>query len=211
MTFIRPVTPVSSDPVPDGSVTNAKVAATAAISADKLADGTNNKVFTAAEKTKLASGVIGTAVGNVVSFIGASAQWTRVNILNDPSAESGWADRLAFYFDADNNQVAETRTGYFNEYGEVRGRPAKTNTVAMRALGHANISTADIFQVMSATQSDLYFGVGVNSITCNKPITLTGTLAATGNVTAPNIGVKVSTGTSAPSSPAVGDIWVDTN
>lgn len=42
-------------PVPaDASVTNAKVATGAAISADKLADGTTNKVMTAAERTKLA-------------------------------------------------------------------------------------------------------------------------------------------------------------
>jgi hypothetical protein len=39
----------------DGSVTNAKVATSAAISADKLADGTNFKVMTAAERTKLAT------------------------------------------------------------------------------------------------------------------------------------------------------------
>lgn len=38
----------------DGSVTNAKVATNAAISADKTADGTTNKVYTATEKTKLA-------------------------------------------------------------------------------------------------------------------------------------------------------------
>jgi hypothetical protein len=42
-------------PVPaDASVTNAKVSGSAAISADKLADGTTNKVMTATERTKLA-------------------------------------------------------------------------------------------------------------------------------------------------------------
>jgi len=39
----------------DGSVTNAKVASNAAISADKLVDGTNGKIMTAAERTRLTS------------------------------------------------------------------------------------------------------------------------------------------------------------
>jgi hypothetical protein len=51
----------------DGSVTNIKVASNAAISADKLVDGSSNKIMTAAERTKLAavdsSGVVH-AVGN---------------------------------------------------------------------------------------------------------------------------------------------------
>lgn len=47
----------------DGSVTNAKVAANAAISADKLADGTTGKVLTAAERTKL-TGVATAATAN---------------------------------------------------------------------------------------------------------------------------------------------------
>lgn len=47
----------------DGSVTNAKVAVSAAISADKLADGTTAKVMTATERTKLA-GIAGGATAN---------------------------------------------------------------------------------------------------------------------------------------------------
>lgn len=47
----------------DGSITNAKVSSTAAISADKLADGTSNKVLTAAERTKLA-GIAASATAN---------------------------------------------------------------------------------------------------------------------------------------------------
>lgn len=45
---------VTTAKLADGAVTDAKVAAGAAISADKLADGTTNKVYTAAEQTKLA-------------------------------------------------------------------------------------------------------------------------------------------------------------
>lgn len=47
----------------NGSVTNAKVATSAAISADKLADGTTNKVLTATERTKL-SGIATAATAN---------------------------------------------------------------------------------------------------------------------------------------------------
>jgi hypothetical protein len=39
--------------IPEGGITNAHVASAAAISADKLADGGTNKVFTAAEQLKL--------------------------------------------------------------------------------------------------------------------------------------------------------------
>lgn len=51
----------------DASVTNAKVASNAAISSDKLADGTTNKVYTATEKTKLA-GIASGATANVSWF-----------------------------------------------------------------------------------------------------------------------------------------------
>lgn len=58
MSIVRKVSPSSSSgTVPaDGSVTNVKVASNAAVSADKLVDGTANKIMTSAERTKL-SGV----------------------------------------------------------------------------------------------------------------------------------------------------------
>jgi hypothetical protein len=49
--------------IADGAVTDAKVNAVAAISADKLADGTTNKVMTSAERTKL-SGIATAATAN---------------------------------------------------------------------------------------------------------------------------------------------------
>lgn len=48
----------------DGSVTNAKVAGNAAISADKLTDGTTGKVLTAAERAKLAGVAAGATVNS---------------------------------------------------------------------------------------------------------------------------------------------------
>lgn len=50
-----PVSAGAGSSIPaDGSVTNVKVATNAAISADKLVDGTANKILTSAERTKLA-------------------------------------------------------------------------------------------------------------------------------------------------------------
>lgn len=59
----------------DGSVTNAKVATNAAISADKLADGTTNAVYTLTERSKLA-GVSNDAVAGTASqrTLGTGAQ-----------------------------------------------------------------------------------------------------------------------------------------
>ena len=53
----------------DGSVTDAKVAANAAISADKLADGSTNKVYSAADKARLAN-TSGTNTGDQVNVTG---------------------------------------------------------------------------------------------------------------------------------------------
>lgn len=55
--------PAAAGAVADGSITNVKIAANATINADKLADGTNNKIMTAAERTKL-TGVAAGATAN---------------------------------------------------------------------------------------------------------------------------------------------------
>lgn len=66
MAMTRTTSPVAtaSTAIPsDGSVTNVKVATNAAISADKLAEGSTNKLLTSAERTKLA-GVAASATAN---------------------------------------------------------------------------------------------------------------------------------------------------
>lgn len=148
-------------------------------------------------------------------------RFVRVNISDDASPTGGWPDRLAFYFNG-------VRTGYHNEYGELRARPGKNNTVALRALGWNGVSSADIFQVADTSQSTVYFGVSSTASTFAVPISSTanigttgtvtatgfttaGNVAATGTVTGSNIGNKVTTSSTAPSSPSVGDVWVDTS
>ena len=148
-------------------------------------------------------------------------RFVRVNITDDASPTSGWVDRLAFYFSG-------VRTGYHNEYGELRARPAKNNTVAFRALGWNGASSADILQVADTSQSTIYLGVSATQIALTVPLTstanitttgtvsaanmtTTGNMTATGTVTGSNIGNKVTTSATAPSSPSVGDVWIDTS
>lgn len=84
-------------------------------------------------------------------------QLMRVEIDDDGSPTSGWPDRLAFfYMDPVDGAI---RTGYFNEYGELRSRAAKLNTVALRAMAHEDNTTAPIFQVTDHLQSALYLSV----------------------------------------------------
>lgn len=119
----------------------------------------------------------------------------RTNIVDTPgdSNTANWPDRMSFYYKG-------TRAGYFNEYGELRARPGTTSTVALRALGAATPNSVDIFQVSDAAPSSVYFRVSKDSASATVPLT------------APNISAnKVSTGTSPPGSPAVGDVWIDTN
>lgn len=141
------------------------------------------------------------AGGNIATLADSSIQYMRVNIPDDGTATSGWPDRYANYFNG-------TRTGYFNEYGEVRARPAKNNTVAMRAMGHTS-GTANIFEVTNTNQSSTYLSVSSIGATLGVPLSSTANISTTGTVTGTNIGNKVTASATPPSSPAVGDVWVD--
>ena len=107
--------------------------------------------------------------------------FTHINITDDGTATANWPDRFAFYFNG-------TRSGYHNEYGEIRARPAKTSTVALRAMGHISGPTSsDIFQVASGSLSPLYFTVSASASTLSVPLTSTST------ITAPNLVTKSET------------------
>jgi hypothetical protein len=70
-------------------------------------------------------------------------------------------------------------TGYFNEYGELRAVPGKTNTVPLRIFTKAipgdPAHTVNMFEVMDDRNTRTLL-MGVDSL---------------GNITAPNIGAKV--------------------
>jgi hypothetical protein len=128
-------------------------------------------------------------------------RFSRVNIIDDASPTTNWSDRLAFYF-------GSQRTGYHNEYGELRARPAKASTVALRAM-HFGSGTTNVFEVSSSSLGTLYFGVSASTATVNVPIASTQNIATSGTVTGSNIGAKVTASSTAPVSPATGDVWVD--
>ena len=131
--------------------------------------------------------------GSNVSTLGSSAlQYLRINIPNDGSDTATWPDRMAFYY-------TNVRTGYHNEYGELRARPAKSSTVALRAMGFSSGSSGDIFQVSAADASTTYLGVSQTQITANVP------------VITPNLPRKITTSATPPANPQDGDIWFDTS
>jgi hypothetical protein len=157
-----------------------------AVAGGAIQDGAvSEQKLDAATQTKLNNPVAHThadyvakAGANIATLPDSATQFVRVNIPDDGSPTGGWPDRYANYFNG-------TRTGYFNEYGEVRARPAKTNTVAMRAMGHGSGSSGDIFQVTNSGQSATYLGVSATEITTDIPITSASTISAT------NIGAMV--------------------
>lgn len=87
--------------ISDGSVTNVKVAANAAINADKLADGTTNKILTAAERTKLAGvAAAATAYDNEQAQDAAATLFT-----------GGTHTGISFSYDDANNKINGIVTG----------------------------------------------------------------------------------------------------
>lgn len=142
--------------------------------------------------------------GNPLLTDSTNDRFARIDISDDATPTSGWPDRLAFYFNG-------TRTGYHNEYGELRARPGKSNTVAFRAQKWSGTSTVDILQVTSSDNLTIYLGVGPTAIAISVPINSTANISTSGTVAGSNIGNKVTTSSTAPSSPSVGDVWVDTS
>lgn len=137
-------------------------------------------------------GAVAMAGANIATMADSTIQFLRVNVPDDGSPTGSWPDRLAFYFNG-------TRTGYHNEYGELRARPAKNSTVALRAMGSSGGSNGDIFQVTASDNTTIRFAVSETDITANVPIV------------SPNLPAKITVSDTAPSSPADGDIWFDTS
>lgn len=72
-----------------------------------------------------------------------------VDYTRDELADPGTADdMLAFHYDGQ-------RTGYFNEYGEVRGIAAKDNTVAARFKRHSDEASANILECVDLSNAVL--------------------------------------------------------
>jgi len=119
--------------------------------------GKNGSTFfnkTIADKTEMLA-----TKNNVIELTDSTNDdFARINITDDSSATGGWTDRLAFYFSG-------SRTGYFNEYGELRARPAKDNTVGLRAMAKASApTTQEYFQVAPDSSSAAAIGVSKDAI-----------------------------------------------
>lgn len=105
-------------------------------------------------------------------------------------------DSFAFYYGGASGSGG-TRTGYHNEYGELRARPALQSTVALRAMGHTAGSTGNIFEVAHAALTPVYLAVSQTAAVFSVPVTATD-LTATGNVTADNLPPSIGSGTTLP-------------
>lgn len=117
------------------------------------------------------------------------ARW---DILDDGSSTATWNDSMAFYYTPSGG--SPIRTGYHNEYGEMRGRPAKTSTVAMRAMGFLTSPNAsqNIFEVTDGGQSATYLGVSPTTVALAAPLTLTDVNVILGTTTGTKIGTATS-------------------
>lgn len=105
-------------------------------------------------------------------------------------------DSFAFFYGGTGG-TGGTRTGYHNEYGELRARPALQTTVSMRVMGHTAGSTVNIFEVAHAALTPIYLSVSQTAANFTVPVTVP-SLTATGNVTAANLPPSIGSGTALP-------------
>jgi hypothetical protein len=127
--------------------------------------------------------------GNDVDLPDSSTQVARFDIPDDATPTAGWPDRFVFYFNG-------SRTGYHNEYGELRSRSAKDSTVAIRGMGHSAGQTGYVLQGATDTQANL-LGVAYDRVDVDVPINL--------------MGRRVYAGNGEPTGAPVGSLWFDAN
>ena len=153
-------------------------------------------------------------INSTVSITTMSNFESKVTLTDDATPSSGWPDRFAFYYKANAGATAYL-TGYHNEFGELRARPATINNVSLRAMTQSpsgSTQTGNIFEVTSGDQSNKYFVVSNSAAVATVPLTVPDssfTIAkTTGLQTALNTIPKTTVNATAPGSPAVGDSWL---
>ncbi len=93
------------------------------------------------------------------------------SIHDDGTNTLNWPDRLQFRIESAANSGVFTRTGGFNEYGEMRSDAARINTVAARVHGHQDGSTGDIFQVRNVRGGSVdMLAVSLDEVKCQVPV-----------------------------------------
>jgi hypothetical protein len=95
----------------------------------------------------------------------------------DYTATGSTPDALAFFYGGSNG-TGGTRTGYFNERGELRARPSSVNNVPFRAQAHASGSNVDVLQVTSSDNNTVYLGVSQTAAAFGVPVSIQGSTAA---------------------------------
>ena len=106
---------------------------------------------------------------------------------------------------------------WFNEYGEVRVIPSANSRVGFRVFGANTQTEWNARNPNTPIMNIENYRTGTGSRTTVWKINhrgdteIGGELAVGGTVSAPNIGNKVTTSDTAPSSPAIGDVWIDTS
>ncbi|HEU4914744.1 MAG TPA: hypothetical protein VFT16_05095 [Candidatus Saccharimonadales bacterium] len=117
-----------------------------------------------------------------ITMSDAVTQAVRIDI---PSGDRSSApDTLAVYYGG-------SRTGYFNEFGELRVIASAASRVPLRVkVANSGTQSGNLIEATDISNNPLF------------------SVSPTGVVTAPNVDRKVSYGASQPSSPRVGDLWI---
>jgi len=137
-----------------------------------------------AQLPNLSSSYVSTAGGSQISINDATTQALRIDVPSGDRTSNGAPDTLAVYYGG-------SRTGYFNEYGELRVIASAANRIPLR-VKHASsgTQTGNLIEATNISNTPLF------------------SVAADGTVTAPNVDRKVSYGASQPTNPSVGDLWI---
>ena len=126
--------------------------------------------------------------------VGTTNNFANFQRVADGTSSGVWINMIDFSWKNTNGVVKYT--SFFNEFGEFRCAPALTNSVALRIFGKVAPSdpahVGDVMQLMDDRETR----------------TVLMSIDTDGTIFAPNIGVKVTTGASAPSNPRVGDVWI---
>jgi hypothetical protein len=144
------------------------------------------------------------------SLTALTDSWGNITVADDGTSTASWPDRFTINYDPVTGTTVQPLT--WNEYGETRLQPAKSNTVALRifagldaTLSAARSTSVGLFEIQD-NRADRNIKLSIFS---NGNITTVGAIAATGKVTGANLPTNVTYSTSAPSSPILGDHWVD--
>jgi hypothetical protein len=181
---------VDSTAIGSGTITNTNVASNAGIAKSKLvslnivdADVSAISESKVINLTADLAGKMSLAGGNSATLTNPALTNGFAQINLNYTGTGTTPDSFSFYYNG-------TRTGYHNEKGEIRARPAADNSVPFRVQQHSTTQSVNLTEWAQADN------------------TVLASVGPTGSISAPNIGVKVSYGVTQPTNPSVGDLWV---